>query len=71
MAQRIEDKTVLVLDQSEFQAINRLLHGISRNPEAIAALRHVPGADILLDPRDREVLAGLWDSIHGMTPPKN
>lgn len=66
MAQRIEDKTVLVLDQSEFQAINRFLHGIRQNPQAIAALRDLPGGDILLDPRDREVLAGLWDSIHNM-----
>lgn len=66
MAQRIEGKTVLVLDQAEFQAINRFLHGVYERPEVVDALTEIKGGDVLLDRRDCEVLVNLWGSIHNM-----
>lgn len=68
MAQRIEDKTILVLDRSEFQALNRLLYGLYENSKTIDALFEVSDGNIMLDPNDREALLGMWGSIHNILP---
>jgi hypothetical protein len=64
MAQRIEDKTILVLSRSEFLALNSMLYAIRGNPEGVAALNQVKEADFCLGANEQTVLADMWFSIH-------
>lgn len=66
MAQRIEGKTVLVLDNAEFTALNMLLAGLYDNRAAIDSLFEATNKSVILGPDDKEVLLRLWGSIHGM-----